>query len=58
MSVSKWAYTERCDGGYCPGDCDYCSKADAFYELHEAEDELIDSDWGDMEVDAGEKHKG
>ena len=28
MSVSKWAYTpEKCDGDFCPGDCDYCSKA-------------------------------
>jgi len=28
MSVSKWAYTpEKCDGDYCPGDCDNCSKA-------------------------------
>jgi len=27
MSVSKWAYSpERCDGDYCPGDCDRCSK--------------------------------
>jgi len=27
MSVSKWAYTpEKCDGDYCPGDCDNCSK--------------------------------
>lgn len=27
MSVSKWAYDpERCDGDYCPGDCDNCSK--------------------------------
>ena len=28
MSVSKWAYTpEKCDGGYCYGDCDNCPKA-------------------------------
>lgn len=28
MSVSKWAYTpEKCDGDYCPGDCDNCNKA-------------------------------
>ena len=28
MSVSKWAYSpEKCDGDYCPGDCDFCSKA-------------------------------
>ena len=29
MSVSKWAYSpDKCDGDYCPGDCDYCKKAD------------------------------
>lgn len=27
MSVSKWAYEpEKCDGGYCCGDCDECAK--------------------------------
>ena len=25
MSVSKWRYTEECNGRPCPGDCDYCS---------------------------------
>ena len=26
MSVSKWAYEPtKCDGHYCPGDCDLCS---------------------------------
>lgn len=29
MSCSKWAYDpEKCDGDFCPGDCDICSKAD------------------------------
>ena len=29
MSVSKWAYSpEKCDGDYCPGDCDNCGKAE------------------------------
>lgn len=29
MSCSKWAYEpEKCDYDYCPGDCDFCSKAD------------------------------
>lgn len=28
MSVSKWAYEpEKCDGDFCIGDCDLCSKA-------------------------------
>ena len=27
MSVSKWAYVpEKCDGDFCPGDCDWCRK--------------------------------
>lgn len=25
MSVSKWRYTEACDGMPCVGDCDFCS---------------------------------
>lgn len=25
MSVSKWRYTEACDGRPCCGDCDHCS---------------------------------
>ena len=33
MSVSKWRYTEACDGDYCPGDCDLCDK-----EPEESED--------------------
>lgn len=29
MSVSKWAYEpEKCDGDFCPGDCDGCFKKD------------------------------
>lgn len=29
MSVSKWSYIPaKCDGDYCPGDCDGCSKRD------------------------------
>lgn len=29
MSVSKWAYDpDKCDGNFCPGDCDCCGKAD------------------------------
>ena len=29
MSVSKWAYEpEKCDGDFCPGDCDFCHKAE------------------------------
>lgn len=27
-----WAYTSRCDGDYCPGDCDRCGKAEEIYE--------------------------
>ena len=33
MSVSKWAYKpEKCDGDYCPGDCDNCQKKDEVEE--------------------------
>lgn len=29
MSVSLWAYDEdKCDGDYCPGNCDICRKAE------------------------------
>ena len=29
MSVSKWAYSpKKCDGDFCPGDCDECEKAE------------------------------
>ena len=29
MSGRLWAYSsEKCDGEYCPGDCDRCYKAD------------------------------
>ena len=29
MSVSKWAYEPtKCDGHYCPGECDMCSLAE------------------------------
>lgn len=28
MSVSKWAWTEECDGRVCVGDCDLCSHAE------------------------------
>ena len=26
MSVSLYRWTEACDGGFCPGDCDLCSR--------------------------------
>lgn len=27
--TDMWAYTpEKCDGDYCPGDCDYCYKVE------------------------------
>ena len=36
MSCSLWAWTEKkCGGDFCPGDCDFCSKA---YEDEEDED--------------------
>lgn len=39
MNVSKWAYgPDKCDGDYCPGDCDECGKA-------EDDDETERPDW-------------
>lgn len=39
MSVSKWAYIPaKCDGDFCPGDCDVCSKAKDNVALMEGED--------------------
>lgn len=33
MSVSKWAYDpDYCDGDYCVGDCDLCSKIVTMYD--------------------------
>lgn len=26
MSVSKYRWTEACDTGFCPGDCDHCHR--------------------------------
>ena len=27
MSMGRWAYEpDKCDGDYCPGDCDKCRK--------------------------------
>ena len=29
MSIFRWAYDEKkCEGDICPGDCDYCRKAE------------------------------
>ena len=46
MSCSKWAYLpERCDGDFCPGDCDCCGKADDNCALmDEMEEEKKDAD--------------
>ena len=36
MSVSLWAYSpEKCDGNFCVGDCDLCSKAEEEEEEEE-----------------------
>ena len=39
MSVSKWRYTEACDGAPCPGDCDECGKNEELKSIR-----LIDAD--------------
>ena len=42
MSVSKWAYEhEKCDGDYCPGDCDLCSKWDVYDDEDDDEEREI-----------------
>ena len=29
MSVHRWAYDpDKCEGNFCPGDCDCCEKVD------------------------------
>ena len=33
MSVSKYKYTESCDGYPCPWDCDLCGKEDDMDDL-------------------------
>ena len=33
MSVSRWKYTEQCDGDYCCGDCDNCNKEPEAYQV-------------------------
>ena len=35
MSVSRWKYTEQCDGDYCCGDCDYCNKEPEAYQTYD-----------------------
>ena len=36
MSVSLWAYEPTiCDGDYCDGECDLCSKAEQALALRE-----------------------
>ena len=35
MSVSKWLYTEECDGEPCVGDCEFCGiLGDEDYEYY------------------------
>ena len=54
MSVSKWRYTEECNGRPCPGDCDHCSfeladlisRADAVKAIRKCKfDSDMPSDW-------------
>jgi len=35
MSVSLWAWSERCEGIACPGDCDLCIRAEDSADLTE-----------------------
>lgn len=38
MSVSLWAWTERCEGQPCVGDCDLCGKAEQEEEEEDNDD--------------------
>lgn len=44
MSVTKWAYTSRCDGETCIGDCDRCPKSEYIYEEGENGEDKIQQD--------------
>lgn len=47
MSVSKWAYEpKKCNGDYCPGDCDNCQKKD------EDEEEIRKQIWKEWYEDS------
>lgn len=39
MSVSKYRYTEACEGRPCVGDCDLCREWESFEEYDDGEDE-------------------
>ena len=39
MSAHRWAYHERCEFYYCPGDCDICGYADDDVVDEEVDDE-------------------
>lgn len=59
MSVSKWRYTEECNGRPCPGDCDCCSfepgdlisRADAI----EAVGEWMQKEYGYLDLNRAER---
>lgn len=53
MSVSKWRWTEVCDGQACPGDCDECDfwPDEEEEEEYDPEEEYRD-DWTDDLPDA------
>ena len=44
MSGSKWRYSpEKCDGDFCPGDCDKCPKCWEDVEDEESAEEMKDA---------------
>ena len=51
MSVSKWAYNPlKCDGDFCPQDCDICPKRDEDNDLAEFLEDVVQQLW-DMRPD-------
>ena len=42
MSVSKWSYDPtKCDGHYCPGECDLCSLTEERKEDESGSEDVI-----------------
>ncbi len=52
MSVSHYAYEPwKCDGEYCPGDCDLCYKADWVRDDEDLEEEIEQDGWKTWSTD-------
>ena len=56
MSVSKWGYEPwKCEGEFCPGDCDVCYKGEWQRDDEDLEDDVEQDGWKTwMPKDSGE----